>query len=118
MKTIGELLVEVKDPYRVFDLGGLTIAYGERARARQKLKEARVELQNARKELGIMGGYSDCGDFYQTLFDRAEATLNKCLAEKVSKEKHFKKLCHEYDEAGGNRSTIAELILILNKGNE
>jgi hypothetical protein len=117
MKSLGDLLVDVGDSYLVFALGGLAIAYGERARARQKLKEASPKLKAARREYNVMGFYEDCGDFYKSLYERAETNVEQCLSEKISKEKHFKKLCHEYEEAGGSRNTIAELILILNKGN-
>jgi hypothetical protein len=112
--TLDQLLSGVNTKH-AFLLGGIAIAHSERKRARDNLKEAEKSKEAAIRENRTMGIYEDCGDFYQSLVDRAEGAERRALAEKVSKEKHFKKLCHEYEEAGGDPHTIALLQAILNE---
>jgi uncharacterized protein HemY len=114
MKTLNELLSEIHHPELVFALGGVAIAHGDRARARQKLKESEVMLKEAAKDRATFGMYDDCGDHYHSKYDRGEALMQQALDEKRAKEKHFKKLCYQYVELGGNRETIDEMIEILN----
>jgi len=115
MKSLNQLLDEIKAPMLVFALGGIAVAHGDRARARGLLKDAVVELARAKEERQKLLGYygSDSEVSYVTTCDNA---MTARLLEKRSKEKHFKKLCHEYTEIGGKRETIDELIEIITSG--
>jgi hypothetical protein len=112
MKTLNDFLNEVGNPYLVFALGGISVAHGDRARARGLLKDAASELDKAKVERKKLLGYygSDSEISYVTT---CESAMNARLLEKRSKEKHFKKLCYEFVEIGGTREMIDELIEII-----
>lgn len=113
MRTLAELVLSVREPMLVYVLGGVAIAYSDRSRARQKLKEADAAVREAETNLQQSGRFYICGDHYDYRKDEAIALRLQRVDEKRAKEKHFKKLCHEYVEAGGTRETIDELIEIL-----
>jgi hypothetical protein len=117
MKSLNQLLDEITIPRLVFALGGIAIAHGARARARKLLHDATTELDKAtamRKKL--LGYYGSDGE--AAYIRECEAAMNARLLEKRSKEKHFKKLCYEYEELGGKRETIDELIEIVTKDSD
>lgn len=116
MKTLDELVNDVKDVRLAFALGGVAIAYSDRTRARQKLKEADIAVREAKKNAERGGCFFINGDHHIYKVDEAVAMLAQRLDEKRAKEKHFKKLCYEFVELGGEREVIDELIHILNKG--
>jgi hypothetical protein len=112
MKSLNDLLEEVTIPRLVYALGGIAIAHGTRARARKLLHYATTELDRAKAERQKLLGYYG-SDSEVAYVKECEAAMNARLLEKRSKEKLFKKLCYEYEEMGGKRETINELIEIV-----
>lgn len=113
MKSLNELIASLS-PDKAFLLGGLAIAHGERTRARQIEKEAKVERDKAKEaRQRLLGFYGSDGEI--SYLDDCEQRLRARVAERISKEKHFKKLSHEYEEAGGDPYTITLLQGFLNE---
>jgi hypothetical protein len=111
--TLDEL-IEGMTPKFAFLLGGLTIAHGERKRARQIEKERKAERDKAKEARSrLFGFYGSDGEISH--LDDCEQRLRAAVSERVSKEKHFKKLSHEFQEAGGDPTLIEKLQEILNK---
>jgi hypothetical protein len=115
MRSLEQFVNAINDPHLAFALGGIAIAYSDRSRARQKLKEAQsaVDEAKANKEQGAR--FYINGDHYAYRLDEANALLLQRVDEKRAKEKHFKKLCYEFVELGGKRETLDELLEILVK---
>jgi hypothetical protein len=66
-------------------------AYGVRAEARARAKDAKVELANSENEERPYGRFEDCGDAYRSWLDEAKGVFSAAVASEVASEKAFKK---------------------------
>lgn len=88
------------------DFGALQEAYTNRTHLRQKVKDHRVDVERARKDVSIFGIYEDCGDAYYGWLD-TEITTHRVLTErKVSAERRFKSLKLTFLETYGDQARL------------
>jgi hypothetical protein len=66
-------------------------AYGVRADARARAKEAKTALGHAEQEQRRFGGFEDCGDSYNSMLDEAKGVFSAAVSSEIASEKAFKK---------------------------
>ena len=66
-------------------------AYGVRADARMRAKDAKVDVEKAEREYRHYGGFADCGDSYQSALDEAKGVMSAAVSSEIKSEKAFKR---------------------------
>lgn len=61
----------------------------------QKIKEQRIRVVDAHKDVQALGHFEDCGDHYHSKLQEECAVLDKMVSWKISTEKYMKKLQHQ-----------------------
>lgn len=100
---------------QVFLLGQVTCAHSNRKFTRGKAKDAAREYKEAAAMQRSFGMYSDCGSAYDEQKSCAHAVMHARTSAKVSAEKHYKKLCHEFVESGGAPEVLMALVKMLQR---
>lgn len=100
---------------QVFLLGQVMCAHRNRKFTRQKAKGAAREYKEACVMHRSFGMYSDCGCAYEEQKSCAHAVMAARTSAKVSAEKHYKKLSHEFIESGGSAELLASLVRMLQR---
>lgn len=62
------------------------------------IKEANREVEVAERELSSMGGFEDCGDFYEENVAVAKAKSRTLVTVLIGTQKYRKKLFHQSKE--------------------
>lgn len=94
LETIAPLPAEI-----AFWLGRIYTAHDHRAHYRAKAKKLTAELKSAKRDLNTFGMYDDCGPSYEASYSEAKGAHSSALALKISSERYYKKLKHEFLEA-------------------
>jgi hypothetical protein len=66
-------------------------AYGVRADARARAKEAKVGVEKAEREDRHYGRFEDCGDSYRSALDEARGVMSAAVSSEIKSEKAFKR---------------------------
>ena len=59
-----------------------------------RIKELQKQLEVEKQERKELGGYEDCGSFYQEQVIRTESAISELVSQKISLEKWRKKLTY------------------------
>jgi len=86
-------------PGVAFALGGLQVAHANRAHYREMAKSATAKLEAAKRDFNAFGMFDDCGPSYEASYSQAKGSYEMAVALKISSEKHYKKLKHEFLDA-------------------
>mgnify|MGYP007127345302 CR=1 FL=1 len=86
-------------PEVAFALGSLQVAHENRAHYRERAKSATAELEAAKRDFNAFGMFDDCGPSYEASYSQAKGSYEMAVALKISSEKHYKKLKHEFLDA-------------------
>jgi DNA primase len=60
-----------------------------------RINSLQKQLETEKEERKEMGGYEDCGQFYQDNVMKTEAKISELISQKISFEKWRKKLSYE-----------------------
>ncbi|MGL4583645.1 MAG: hypothetical protein ACRCVU_11775 [Flavobacterium sp.] len=60
----------------------------------EKIKEQKLNVQQAVKDVSHLGHFEDCGDYYHSKLNKEQAILVMMVSWKASTEKYMKKLQH------------------------
>lgn len=66
-------------------------AYGVRADARARAKDAKAEVQKAERMERHYGRFEDCGDSYRSALDEAKGVMSAAVSSEIKSEKAFKR---------------------------
>lgn len=90
------LIMKNVAPEAAFALGRVVTAHENRAHYRQRVKDAAQRLESARRSANAFGMYEDCGDSYMSSYDEAKGIFESATDLKLSTERYYKKLKHEF----------------------
>lgn len=60
-----------------------------------KIKQQKLNVQQATKDVQHLGHFEDCGDYYQGELVKEHAVLDMMVSWRISTEKYMKKLQHQ-----------------------
>lgn len=90
------LILKNVSPEAAFALGRVVTAHENRAHYRQRVKDAEQRLESARRSANAYGMYEDCGDSYMSDYAEAKGKCESAMDLKLSTERYYKKLKHEF----------------------
>ena len=94
-----------------FLLGRVVTAHDNRRHYREKAKLAQGEFEGAKRDLNAYGMFDDCGPSYEASYSEAKGNLSAARQHKISVERYYKKLKHEFLEAFPEHATALESLI-------